>query len=117
MRLIDSDNLKHTLKSNCKPDLCFYYGTSWCENCCRTNDFEYLIDNAPTIEIPVARWDCYCEGQKVGYEKALSERPKGEWIYIEAGKCVCSLCGAIPHELYKNFCSKCGASMIVDNEV
>ena len=34
-----------------------------------------LIDNAPTVEIPVARWDCYCEGQKVGYEKALSEKP------------------------------------------
>lgn len=28
------------------------------------------VDNAPTVEIPVARWDCYCEGQKVGYEKA-----------------------------------------------
>lgn len=41
--------------------------------------FNELIDNAPTVEIPVARWDCYCEGQKVGYEKALSERPKGEW--------------------------------------
>ena len=37
-----------------------------------------VIDNAPTIEIPIARWDCYCEGQKVGYEKALSERSQGD---------------------------------------
>lgn len=41
------------------------------------------IDDAPTVEIPVARWDCYCEGQKVGFEKALSKRPQGEWITID----------------------------------
>ena len=75
------------------------------------------IDNAPTVEIPVARWDCYCEGQKVGYEKALSERPQGEWIdhSDDYGYAECPFC----HELTNcdgpieelNFCWKCGAKL------
>ena len=82
MRLIDADALKEALKSNCDT-LCNDKNTNWCEHCCPLNDFEDLIDNAPTVEIPAARWDCYCEGQKVGYEKALSERPQCEFSLKE----------------------------------
>ena len=80
------------------------------------------IDNAPTVEIPVARWDCYCEGQKVGYEKALSERPQGEWEYNQydgnpnIGNWHCSECrhivyGGYSQKPYYNFCPNCGADM------
>lgn len=96
------------------------------------------LDNAPTVEIPIARWDCYCEGQKVGYEKALSERPQGEWVeaeiteeYRQYGfdlRVVCSRCGSEQsyfdfneyHEpiavtyIRSRFCSYCGAKMIKD---
>lgn len=64
-----------------------------------------VIDNAPTVEIPVARWDCYCEGQKVGYEKALSERPQGEWIKVKEERMSIDMSGEIVTR-YK--CSKCG---------
>ena len=40
-----------------------------------------------------------------------TERPQGEWNYIQAGMCVCQFCGAMPHKEYKNFCAKCGADM------
>lgn len=76
-----------------------------------------LINNAPTVEIPVARWDCYCEGQKVGYEKALSERPQGEWIDVKDIPYLanCSCCGyqMDTHEEhgYFNHCPYCGADM------
>ena len=49
VRLIDANALKKALKSNCKPELCHDYNTAWCESCCQTNDFEDLIDEAPTI--------------------------------------------------------------------
>lgn len=45
-RLIDADALKKALKSNC--DLCNDKNTNWCERCCPHNDFEDLIDDAPT---------------------------------------------------------------------
>ena len=48
MRLIDADNLKIALFSNC--DLCNDKKTNWCENCCPHGDFADLIDNAPTVE-------------------------------------------------------------------
>lgn len=60
MRTIDADALKEALKSNCKPELCHDYNTAWCESCCPHNDFEDLIDNAPTI----------------------AERPQGEYVDI-----------------------------------
>ena len=44
------------------------------------------------------------------------ERPTGEWNYIQAGMCVCPFCGAYPHELYKNYCPKCGARLEAENE-
>jgi hypothetical protein len=60
MRLIDADELKRALKSNCTPELCHDINTAWCDSCCRTNDFEDLIDNAPTVkERPQGKWfDC-----------------------------------------------------------
>lgn len=71
MRLIDADILKDELARNI---------TIWNFNVSYDGILAEIIDNVPTVKIPVARWDCYCEGQKVGYEKALSERPQGEWI-------------------------------------
>lgn len=49
MRLIDADALLKALKANCDT-LCNDKNTNWCEHCCPKNDFEDLIDNAPTIE-------------------------------------------------------------------
>lgn len=62
MRLGDLDALKEALKSGCKPELCHDYNTAWCKNCCRVNDFEDLIDNAPTIPQP---------DYKEGYKQAI----------------------------------------------
>lgn len=86
-----------------------------------------IISNAPTVETPDAMWDAYCEGQKVGYEKALSERPQGEWItredmdYLDENKVVhnhfqCNKCGFIHdfidgHTSQYNFCPNCGKDM------
>ena len=73
-RLIDADKLsehKFTRESAKGSD----YMRGW-------NDaIDAIVDNEPTVEIPVARWDAYCEGQKVGYEKGIEERPQ-EWILI-----------------------------------
>lgn len=102
MRLIDADALKTALKSNCKPELCHDYNTAWCESCCRTNEFEDLIDNAPTV----------AEIFKSG--SAVAVRPQGEWLKvicaydgIKVG--VCSQCGI--RRVTDNFCGNCGARM------
>lgn len=47
-RLIDANALKEVLKSGCEN--CSDAKTNWCEHCCKINDFEDLIDNAPTVE-------------------------------------------------------------------
>lgn len=97
-RLIDADALKKALKSNCKPELCHDYNTTWCERCCRTNDFEDLIDEAPTVE----------------------ERPHGKWEPIEENGTpyweenyepmfLCTRCKCKSYK--KPFCPHCGADM------
>lgn len=99
--LISREALKKALKSNCKPELCHDYNTAWCERCCRTNDFEDLIDNAPTV---VA-------------ENAITE-PTGEWIKkvddVGFVSYVCSSCG-FELELEdcsdSYYCTNCGAKM------
>lgn len=56
-RLIDAEALKKALKSNCTPELCHDINTAWCDRCCRTHDFEDLINEAPTVEAgPQADW-------------------------------------------------------------
>ena len=78
VRLIDANALKEALRSNCKPELCHDINTAWCESCCRTNDFEDLIDNAPTVEYPF-----YQEAYQTGYEEGYNakyERPQGDLI-------------------------------------
>lgn len=80
MRLIDADALKKALKSNC--DLCHDKNTNWCDNCCPHNDFEDLIDNAPTVEPEKAKESeivkAYTKGFDTGVETVKTARPKGE---------------------------------------
>lgn len=115
MRLIDADELKKALSDK---DI-----ITWTHEYGDAIPVDWLmsaIDNAPTVEIPVARWNCYCEGQKVGYEKALSERPQGEWIPNGENKYSilfgsnsgrhCSICGKVV-EFSENYCPNCGAEM------
>lgn len=71
--LISRSELKKALKSNCKPELCHDYNTAWCESCCRTNDFEDLIDNAPAVDYPF-----YQEAYQTGYEEGKNARPQGK---------------------------------------
>lgn len=124
--LISREALREALKSNCKPEICHDYGTNWCEACCPHNDFEDLIDNAPTVE-PVKQCK-YCK--HCGNEDYCSnchsdhslfeyyERPQGEWYYNCQNGWHCSIC----HETVKNmptvmgkanfaFCPNCGAQM------
>ena len=109
--LISRSELKKALKSNCKPELCHDYNTAWCESCCRTNDFEDLIDNAPTVEPEKAKEGelvkAYTKGFDAGVETA---RPQGEWIDNE-----CSICGRYETS-QENFCATCGADMRGDND-
>ena len=71
------------------------------------------IDKAPTVELTEEQAiDKLNEtGWLIRHDKEMTERPQGEWNYIQAGMCVCPFCGAIPHKLYKNYCAKCGADM------
>ena len=93
--LISREALKKALKSNCDT-LCNDKNTSWCEHCCPLNDFEDLIDDAPTVE----------------------ERPTGEWIdrHKENRGNVCSFCNeSLPctdeYDYQTNYCPNCGAKM------
>ena len=75
--LISRDALKSALKSNCKPEICHDYGTNWCEACCPHNDFEDLIDNAPTVDMNTELSVAYLKGRRQGQSDV---RPQGEWI-------------------------------------
>lgn len=102
--LISREALKKALKSNCKPEICHDYKTAWCEKCCQTNDFEDLIDNAPTV------W--WCENC-VSKGKCASTRPQGEWIdrIADKGYVECPFCHKQITGGDLNFCVKCGAKM------
>ena len=76
--LISREALKKALKSNC--DLCHDKNTNWCEHCCPLNDFEDLIDNAPTVETKTT-YDVNRAYDR-GYITAMNAyaRPKGDLI-------------------------------------
>lgn len=78
--LISRSALKKALKSNC--DVCNDKNTNWCEHCCPQNDFEDLIDNAPTVEPEKAKESeiikAYTKGFDTGVETVKDERPQGE---------------------------------------
>lgn len=80
--LISRSELKKALKSNCKPELCHDYNTSWCERCCRTNDFEDLIDEAPTVELTEEQAidKLHETGWLIRHDKEMTERPQGEHV-------------------------------------
>lgn len=75
-----------------------------------------VIDQAPTV-----LHDNYSMGYQDGVRKVLSERPQGEWEWVQydanpnIGNWHCSECRYIPHgkkEYQKtNFCPNCGAKM------
>lgn len=73
MRLIDADALKEDIVKLCKKINASNGITV------PTLAFTRVIDNAPTVEtefkkqLSIAKWEAYCEGQRVGYEKAISE--------------------------------------------
>lgn len=133
--LISREALKKALKSNC--DLCHDKNTNWCEHCCPLNDFEDLIDNAPTVE-PCLSFnnvsDEDIEKFKLIWQRATSkglrlinERPQGEWIaredfdFLDENKVrhnhfMCEKCGFIHdfidgHTSQYNFCPQCGADL------
>ena len=70
-----------------------------------------VIDNAPTVTTFTLEDIEGIRAETIKMMKNRYARPQGEWNYIQAGMCVCSFCGAMPHEEYKNFCAKCGADM------
>lgn len=111
--LISREALKEALKSNCKPELCHDYNTAWCESCCPHNDFEDLIDNAPTVE---PRIEYGTDGQP--YKLSMTngkeyERPQDKWIdrMADKGYVECSFCHKQITGGDLNFCVKCGADM------
>lgn len=116
MRLIDAEALKKALKSNCKPELCGDYGKDYCKHCCPHNDFEDLIDNAPTVDL----WQLRQETTENALKKAevLYKRPEGEWYYNYQNGWHCSICNNsvkdMPTVMGKAnfaFCPNCGADM------
>ena len=76
--LISRSALKKALKSNC--DVCNDKNTSWCEHCCPLNDFEDLIDNAPTVEPEKAKESeiikAYTKGFDTGVETVKGDTDK-----------------------------------------
>lgn len=105
MRLIDAEALKEKLNKKAL-DLA-NGGMIFIES------INHIIDNAPTVDVISSEegYEMYGKGYLQGYERGKSERPKGEWNYIQAGMCVCPFCGATPHKEYKDFCPNCGADM------
>ena len=88
--LISREALKKALKSNCKPELCGDYGKDYCRICCPHNDFEDLIDNAPTVETFKEKYEELKEAYRLlaeAYEhEVTTERPKGDLISRDALK-------------------------------
>ena len=119
--LISRDALKSALKSNCKPEICHDYGTNWCEACCPHNDFEDLIDNAPTVN-PSLNLDNITkediEKFKTIWQRATSkglptfieDRTQGEWI-SSYRECKCSICNFKTVVDTYRYCPNCGADM------
>ena len=98
-----------------------WYGVNWARN--TIADLPYKQNERPKESELVK---AYLQGFNTGVEivknaegKPYEEKPKGEWVEpmrtywndIQAGLCICPLCGATPHKLYKNFCANCGADM------
>ena len=101
--LISREALKKALRSNCTPEICHDCNTSWCRFCCPHNDFEDLIENAPTVE----------------------QRPRGNWVedwredldFKSKKGWTCSFCKWRTTYGTPNFCMNCGAQMDKGGEV
>ena len=121
IRLIDANALLKSLKSGCEN--CSDANTNWCEHCCKINDFEDLIDNAPTVEPNKDNGATqYSQGYYDGFMSAKElitkepERPKGEWITEDSLHCLyyCSNCRNNGERIMP-YCPWCGADMRGDN--
>ena len=79
--LISREALRKALKSDC--DICNSKNTNWCEHRCPLNDFEDLIDNAPTVDISGSGFfpyrTAFFNGVRAGRATA---RTQGEWIPV-----------------------------------
>ena len=111
--LISREALKKALKSSC--DLCNDKNTNWCEHCCPLNDFEDLIDNAPTVEVDEMTQDLINKvNVNIGLAKPIKdERPQGEWLVKSNGTTnyyACDKCGSAG-DIQDKFCRECGADM------
>lgn len=122
--LISREALKKALKSNCTPEMCHDYGTNWCEVCCHYNDFEDLIDNAPTVELDesiiqeILNKRCMTVVTNEYLIALHGKRSPGKWIkkVDDAGfvSYICSECGAeieVEDCSDDKFCFNCGAKM------
>lgn len=116
--LISRSALKKALKSNC--DVCNDKNTNWCEHCCPQNDFEDLIDNAPTVDYSrpsIEEIIGNMTDEELEYTtevtvttpkgkvvKFYPERPQGEWKFVFDDK-------VNNRFIYK--CSECGREVSV----
>lgn len=99
IRLIDANALLKSLKSGCEN--CSDANTNWCEHCCKINDFEDLIDNAPTVEPEDLERTGYWETPELDYARDGTRLP----IRVA----ICSECQK-PNKLpVGRYCSECGS--------
>ena len=106
MRMIDADELKKQFLSE-EP-----YGPE---------EIRGIIDNAPTTKVSGLPRVHYDRGFIAGYEKAIAERPQGEWKVNNYGEHICPICGHYAlydecqdndyYEVQSNFCPECGADL------
>lgn len=80
-------------------------------------NFQYAIDNAPTVCN-----DNYSMGYQDGVKKVLSERPQGEWIVdtehsITMDFYKCTNCNYFGGNNSYRYCPRCGAKMRVKDEL
>lgn len=94
MRLIDADALKDKIEIEVNNNV-----GSYCDGLLGA---EILIDNAPTVDLLMARGT---NGVVIPIT-----RHTGEWIEFKGGYYKCDKCGEV-ERAKKNYCSNCGAEM------
>ena len=103
-RLIDADKLRYT----CIVDKCNVPTEIGCNKCQYHVITECEIDNAPTVEVMIAR----------GTNGVLIPitRRTGRWKKETSLREVCPFCGDLKYHSDMVFCGHCGAYLISDEE-